>query len=327
MNTELEDNRKGQSSSNSNLGNSETRSVVSLAAAQAYCRRLARGHYENFLIATLFLPRSLKQDFYNVYAYCRTADDLADLSESPQVALEKLRSWRQSLQQMFAGSAEHPVLVALADTAHRHRLTIQPFARLLDAFEADQVKTRYANFGELLQYCEGSANPVGQIILRLAGQEITELGNAPAMLLTDAPADIATLSNRICTGLQLANHWQDIARDYQIGRVYLPQDEMRRYEVTDQQLAAPRAGHNLRQLLEFQCDRAQSLLVGGLPLVDRVPRWLATDVQMFVQGGLATLAAIRRRNYDVLQSRPKVSRWTQARLLTAAYLHRWIACV
>ncbi len=160
MKTELENNRNGQSSSNSNPGNSVTRSVVSLADAQSYCRRLARSHYENFLVATLFLPRSLRQDFYNVYAYCRSADDLADLSESPQVALEKLRSWRQSLYEMFAGSAQHPYLWQLADTVQRHRLTIEPFERLLDAFESDQVKTRYANYDELLQYCEGSANPV-----------------------------------------------------------------------------------------------------------------------------------------------------------------------
>ncbi len=131
MITELENNRKGQSSSNSNPGNSVTRSDVSLSEAESYCRRLARGHYENFLVATLFLPRSLRQDFYNIYAYCRSADDLADLSESPDVALVKLRSWRESLQQMFAGSAEQPVFVALADTAQRHRLTIEPFARCL----------------------------------------------------------------------------------------------------------------------------------------------------------------------------------------------------
>ncbi len=327
MITELENNRKGQSSSNSNPGNSVTRSDVSLSEAQSYCRRLARGHYENFLVATLFLPRSLRQDFYNIYAYCRSADDLADLSESPDVALVKLRSWRESLQQMFAGSAEQPVFVALADTAQRHRLTIEPFARLLDAFEADQVKTRYADFSDLLQYCEGSANPVGQIILQLAGVEFDASPTDPLRLLDEEFQSVATWSNRICTGLQLANHWQDIARDFKIGRVYLPQDDMLRYEVTDQHLAAPTAPQNLRRLLKFQCDRAESLLVGGLPLVEHVPRWLATDLRMFVEGGLATLAAIRRCDYDVLQSRPQVSRWTQVRLLTAAYFHRWIACV
>ncbi len=327
INTELENNRKGQSSSNSNAGNSETRSGVSLSEAQSYCCRLARGHYENFLVATLFLPRSLRQDFYNIYAYCRSADDLADLSDSPEVALEQLQSWRRSLQQMFAGSAEHPVFVALADTVQRHRLPLEPFARLLDAFEADQRKTRYANVSELLQYCEGSANPVGQIILQLAGVEFGVSPTDPLSLFSDESANVAIWSNRICTGLQLANHWQDISRDFKIGRVYLPQDEMHHYDVTDQHLAAPSANQNLRRLLKFQCDRTEALLVGGMPLIEQVPRWLATDLRMFVQGGLATLAAIRRCDYDVLRSRPQVSRWTQARLLTAAYFHRLTACV
>ncbi len=316
--SELENNRKGPMSSNSNRGNSGARKSPQLVAAEAHCRQLARSHYENFVVASIFLPRSLRQDFYHVYAYCRTADDLADLSPAPEVALSELRAWRQSLREMFAGHATHPVFVALRDTVERRQLHQAPFERLLDAFEQDQVKTRYASFDELLAYCDGSANPVGHLVLQLAGIKLSD----PAT----SPCELTHWSNRICTGLQLANHWQDLARDYRIGRIYLPQDEMRQFGVNDMDLAAATAGQPLRQLMKFQCDRAESWLREGLPLVNHVPTWLAKDLRLFVHGGLATVHAIRQCDYDVLKRRPEVSRWTQARLLMAAYFNRLTPC-
>src|SRR5690606_25842748 len=207
---------------------------ISLAQAEAHCRRLARSHYENFLVASVLLPRAMRQPFYNVYAFCRHADDLADESGSPQLALDRLHDWQVQLQRCFSGRAEHPIFVALSDTRSRFQLSIEPFDQLLDAFRQDQTKTRYATFAERLDYCRRSANPVGRIVLRLAA--------------ADSPENME-LSDRICTGLQLANHWQDIRRDFLAGRIYLPQDAMDAHGVTEPMLGETRACEPLRRLI------------------------------------------------------------------------------
>lgn len=267
-----------------------------LPQAEAYCRRLARSHYENFLVASCLLPRAMRQPFYNVYAFCRHADDLADESGSPQLALERLADWQLQLRRCFAGRAEHPIYVALSDTCSHFQLSIEPFEQLLDAFRQDQVKTRYASFAELLNYCQRSANPVGRIVLRLSD--------------ADSPQNVE-LSDRICTGLQLANHWQDIRRDFLAGRIYLPQDAMDEHGVTEAMFGEQRACEPLRQLIAAECQRARPFFEDGLPLVQQVPRWLASDITLFIRGGLATLDAIAAVGYDVLQRRPTVSRWQQ----------------
>lgn len=295
-------NRRGGDSSNG-----PTAKAISLPQAEAYCRRLARSHYENFLVASLLLPRAMRQPFYNVYAFCRYADDLADESDSPQLALQHLHHWQVQLQRCFAGQAEHPIYIALRDTQTRFQLAIEPFEQLLDAFRQDQFKTRYATFAELLHYCQRSANPVGRIVLRLAA--------------ADSPENVA-LSDQICTGLQLANHWQDIGRDFQAGRIYLPQDAMQTHGVTEAMLGEHRASEPLRRLIAAECKRARSFFEAGRPLIQRVPRWLACDIGLFIRGGLATLDAIAAVDYDVLRQRPTVSRWQQLRWTCQAALDR-----
>jgi len=281
---------------------------LQLSVAQRYCRRIALGHYENFLVASALLPRRMKQPFYNVYAFCRHADDLADESPSPDIATERLNHWQQQLDQCFAGqSVDHPIFVALSQTISQFHLLQRPFDDLLDAFRQDQIKTRFADLPELLDYCRRSANPVGQIVLRLAN--------------ADSPENIA-LSDSICTGLQLANHWQDIRRDFQSGRIYLPQDALAAANVTESMLAQTKATDAVKRLIAAQCQQARELLLAGLPLADRVPRWLASDVRLFAHGGLETLDAIARCDYEDRYKRPTVSKTRQLKLVVRAMLGR-----
>lgn len=278
--------RRGQPS------NGAARIDFRLPLAEAYCRKIARGHYENFIVASVLLPATMRQPFYNVYAFCRYADDLADESGSAAIAEERLAGWQIELDRCFAGRAEHPITVALADTAARLGIEQAPFDDLLKAFRQDQIKTRYADWDELMQYCSWSANPVGRIVLRMAD--------------ADTPENIV-LSDSVCTGLQLANHWQDIGRDWRLGRLYLPQDAIAAAGVEEAMLTAPRANEAVKRLVESECRRARRLLIEGLPLADRVPKWLAADIRLFIHGGLATLDAIAAIGYDTLMYRPRVS--------------------
>ena len=280
--------------------------------ARAYCRRLARRHYENFLVATFALPRNIRRHFYSIYAYCRWADDLADETGDRALSLELLDWWERLLEDCYRGETAHPVFVAMEETVHALAIPIEPFRRLLQAFRQDQSVRRYRSFAELLLYCENSANPVGELVLHLAG--------------CHTPQRVA-LSDQICTGLQLANFWQDIAGDYRRGRLYLPLDDMQRFGCQEADLALPHAGSAVRKLVKFQVDRAAQFLRDGAPLSQLVPRWLQVDIKMFVRGGDEILQAIRRLDYDVLSRRPAVSRLTQLKLLTSTWLQlsrsRW----
>jgi squalene synthase HpnC len=278
-----------------------------LIRAQRDCRRLAKSHYENFLVASVLLPRHLRQHFYNVYAFCRIADDYADESPTPTDALARLDNLQRQLDDTFAGRPPQSLLLALSDTIEQFGLSQQPFDDLLDAFRQDQSKTTYESFSQLLEYCRRSANPVGRIVLKL-GESLNE--------------ENAALSDQICTGLQLANFWQDVSRDRKLGRVYLPQDEMRRFGVTESMLDQATTPGALRELLASECVRAEAFFDRGLPLAQRVPGWLSGDIKLFAYGGLATLAAIRNVNFDVLRSRPQVGKWTQIGLLCRARLGR-----
>jgi squalene synthase HpnC len=273
--------------------------------AEIETRRLARSHDENFLVASLLLPRRLRQPFYNVYAFCRTGDDLADQSPSAEIALSRLQDFQRQLDDTFAGKPCENLFIALAATIDQFDLPQQPFDQLLDAFRQDQHKTRYESFDQLFDYCRRSANPVGRIVLRL-GDCFDE--------------ENAALSDQICTALQLTNFWQDVARDYVIGRIYVPQDVMSRFGVSESMLGHATTSDELRQLLASECDRAESFFQRGLPLADRVPGWLSSDVKLFVHGGLATLKEIRKIDFDVLRVRPSVSKWRQTGLLVRAML-------
>ncbi|WP_246151292.1 squalene synthase HpnC [Rubripirellula reticaptiva] len=311
MNRLSQDNR--ETPETSNRGNQEVSlwdaDPAELSRGRAMTAAIAKSHYENFLVASLLLPKRLKQPFYDVYAFCRTADDVADESPSPQIATERLAETQRQLDATFAGLPPTAPFVALADTIVRFQLPKQPFDDLMSAFRQDQETTRYAEFDQLLDYCCRSANPVGRIVLQMSGC---------------CDDDSAALSDQICTGLQLANFWQDVKRDFEIGRVYLPADQMKRYGVTESDfiLGAERnlTPVSLRDAINQQCELAEQFLRRGLPLINQVPSWLAADIRLFAHGGLATIEAIRRVDFDVLRVRPKVSKTQQVSMLARAWL-------
>ncbi len=276
-----------------------------LRKSEQECRRIARSHYENFLVASVLLPGRLRQPFYNVYAFCRVADDLADESPTPEIASESLAQFRKSLDETFDAAPPDGIFPALADTIERFQLTKRPFTDLLDAFRQDQIKTRYRDFDELRDYCCRSANPVGRIVLSLT-HSYSESN--------------AKLSDEICTGLQLANFLQDIKRDFEKGRIYLPESEMRSHGVTEQMLRESIECREFRDLLRHECHRTEEFFKRGEPLLDRVPRWFARNLSLFIGGGRATLSAVVRQDYNVLSRRPVVSKFTQCRLLVRTLL-------
>lgn len=283
------------------------RVVRGLSFARAYCRRVARSHYENFTVASLLLPRRLRPHFHSVYAYCRWSDDLADETGGGDEALRLLDWWRGELLSCFRGEPRHPVTVALRDTARRFAIPPEPFLNLLVAFTRDQHVTRYAAFDQLLGYCRNSANPVGHLVLYLFGA---------------FDARRAALADDVCTGLQLANFWQDVDRDYAIGRVYLPEEDRERFGVTERDLAARRATPGFRALLRYEVGRAHEFFDRGEALLPLLPPAARVDVELFIGGGRAILAAIRRADYDVLSRRPEVTKFEKAKLLARAVLAR-----
>jgi squalene synthase HpnC len=278
-----------------------------LARAQAYCRRLTLGRYENFTVASLLLPRRLLPHFHAVYAYCRWADDLADEAGGGDRALSLLDWWRGELHCCYAGAATHPVFVALLPTVRRFHIPVEPFLDLLSAFEQDQRVKRYQTFHQLLDYCRRSADPVGRLVLYL-GEAFDEQN--------------AALSDHICTALQLANFWQDAARDWDLGRVYLPEEDRRRFGYGDDDLEARRFTPAFAELMRFEVERTRELFCRGRPLVGRVSTQLRPEVELFVRGGLTVLRKIEGVGYNVWAQRPVVSKWEKATLFAGALWRR-----
>jgi squalene synthase HpnC len=274
-----------------------------LDEARAYCRLLAESHYENFHVATYFLPKALRPHFHSIYAYCRISDDLADEVGDRSAALALLDLWGRELDACYEGRERHPVFVALAATIRACSIPKQPFADLLTAFRQDQTVSRYESMKDVLGYCHYSANPVGHLVLYACDQ---------------VSGENFRLSDATCSALQLANFWQDIRVDYQKGRVYLPQADMRRFGVSDETIARGVATQEFRALLRHEVDYARSLFGQGLPLIGRVNRDLALDLDLFSRGGLEILRAIERRNYDVLSARPAISKSTKLALALRA---------
>jgi squalene synthase HpnC len=270
-----------------------------LDEARAWCRRLAESHYENFHVASWFLPAALRPHFHAIYAYCRVSDDLGDEVGNPAQSLALLDLWGRELDACYEGRARHPVFVALAQTIHDCSIPKQPFADLLIAFRQDQVATRYQTMLDLLRYCRYSANPVGRLVLYACGE---------------ADEEKFRLSDATCSALQLANFWQDVRLDFAKGRVYLPQQDMEFFNVTDETIAAGVATPEFRALIRFEVDFARGRFEEGLGLIDKVHRELAVDLDLFSRGGMEILRAIERRDYDVLSARPAISRATKLKL-------------
>lgn len=268
--------------------------------ARAYCERLARSHYENFLVASLFIPRQLRQHFYNVYAYCRISDDLGDESGGSESALPLLDWWQEELDSCYADKPGHPVFVALSETNAKFGIPRQPYEDLLTAFRQDQAVTRYETYEDLLGYCRNSANPVGRLVLYLCGYSDPQR---------------QAYSDSTCTALQLVNFWQDVIRDYEIGRIYVPMEDMRRFGVPETDIADRRFTRAFADLLRFECERARELFEEGLKLCPLIDRRLRLDIEMFSRGGLEIMRRIECQGYDVLTHRPQVPRRRQIALL------------
>ena len=274
-----------------------------LSEAQAYCRRLAESHYENFHVASWFLPERLRPHFHSIYAFCRISDDLGDEVGDPAQSLALLDFWGGELDACYRRELRHPAFVALADTIAQCDIPQEPFADLLRAFRQDQTVTRYETMAELLDYCRYSADPVGRLVLYACGYR---------------DAERFALSDQTCTALQLANFCQDVRVDYSKGRVYLPQAAMRKAGVPEATIAGGTPDDRFRALLSELVGETRGMFLSGARLIGVVDRELAVDLDLFTRGGLATLDAIAARNYDVLSARPVIGKPAKAALLLRA---------
>jgi len=284
-----------------------------LDEARAWCRRLAKTHYENFHVASWFLPHRLRPHFHAIYAYCRVSDDLGDEVGNPEASLALLDLWGQELDACYRGVARHPVFVALAETIRACDIPKEAFADLLVAFRDDQSAqtiTRFRTMDDVLRYCRYSANPVGRIVLYACGYRDDER---------------FALSDQTCSALQLANFWQDVRVDYTKNRVYIPRDDMDRFGVDESIIAEARFTPQFRELMRYEVNVAREMFRAGLPLIGMVDRELALDLDLFSRGGLEILRAIERNNYNVLSTRPAISKTRKAILLLRALVRKWSA--
>ncbi len=298
--------------------------------AYQYCESLARAHYENFTVASPLLPRDKRRHVCAIYAFCRFVDDLGDedpppsyMAMSPQQGAPLLRSdtatqpvaqrrltlldrWQRELEACYTGTPSHPVMIALQQTIGTFDIPQEPFLKLIQANRMDQRLHRYPTYDHLLNYCDHSANPVGRLVLYLFGYRDLQRQQ---------------LGDFTCTALQLTNFWQDLARDYQKGRVYLPQDDMARFGYSDTDLSKGVVNDAFRRLMAFQVERTRGLFHEGHALVKMVSRPVRLDVDLFTRGGSAVLDAIQRQGYDVFRARPALSRRKKA----AIFLSSWLA--
>ena len=242
----------------------------SVEQSYEYCRKLAKSHYENFTVASWFLPREKRPHVYAIYAFCRFVDDLGD--ESPGDRLGLLDWWENELRSCYSSTPTHPIAVALRETIHRFEIPQEPFLKLVEANRMDQKVSRHATYDDLVHYCERSANPVGHLFLYLFGYRDEERQR---------------LSDATCTALQLTNFWQDVRRDLDMGRVYIPQEDMERFGYTEEKLHAGVVNDSFRNLMRFQVDRARALFDHGAELVNRVEGAVRLDIALFTLGGPA----------------------------------------
>ena len=274
-----------------------------LAEAREYCGRLARSHYENFSVASWFLPRRLRQHFFNVYAYCRISDDLGDEVGDAAASLVLLDQWQEELDACYHGTPRHPVFVALSETVRQFDIPKHEFSDLLRAFRQDQTVNTFQTFDELLAYCRYSANPVGHLVLYLCGYR---------------DLDRQHLSDFTCTALQLANFWQDVSVDYEKGRIYLPLEDLRQFNVTQRDIADHQNTPAFCDLMKFEVERARDWFRRGLPLIEKVDSELAIDLDLFSRGGQEILNAIEAQHYAILGNRPTISKPRKLALVVRA---------
>ncbi|MGB0124440.1 MAG: squalene synthase HpnC [Silvibacterium sp.] len=280
-----------------------------LAEARAWCQRLTETHYENFHVASWFLPKRLRPHFHSIYAYCRVSDDLGDETGNREQSLALLDQWGQELDACYRGEMRHPVFVALAETIHECDIPKQPFADLLVAFRQDQSVVRMETMEDVRRYCHYSANPVGHLVLYVCGYRDEERFK---------------LSDHTCTALQLANFWQDVREDYARNRIYFPQEDMRGFGVDETAIANGAFTPQFRELMRYEVEYARRTMEQGLPLIGMVDRDLALDLDLFSRGGLEILRAIEEQGYNVLRARPAISKSRKAALLLRALTGKFL---
>ena len=256
---------------------------------------MAQARHENFPVASLLLPKRVRAHLLAVYGFARLVDDAGDEAAGDRLAL--LDELEADLERVWGGAPRGPLIARLQPTVAACGLQIEPFRRLIEANRRDQLVHRYDTYEDLLGYCELSANPVGELVLRIFGV---------------ATADRLALSDKVCTALQLTEHWQDVGEDYARGRVYLPLEDLRHFQVSEPELGAPAAGPEVRSLVEFEVRRARELLDEGAPLVRTLSGRPRLAVAAFVAGGRSALEAIERAGYEVLGSPPRAGRARRA---------------
>lgn len=280
-----------------------------LAEAQAWCAELTRSHYENFHVATFFLPAKVRPHFESIYAYCRVADDLGDEVADRAVATRLLEAWGSMLDECYDNPERsmHPVFVALHESIVACDLPRQLFHDLLIAFRMDQIKTEYETWDELLEYSHYSANPVGRLVLLVSGYRDEER---------------AQLSDKVCTALQLANFWQDVVEDKERGRRYIPAESMERFQIDEGQIAGRVFTPEFGAMIQDLVTRTRTMLHEGGVISRYVDRDLAVTLNLFRKGGDAILDGIVAQDYDVLRGRPVVSKVKKLGLLAGSMLEK-----
>ena len=269
----------------------------------AQCAKLAKTHYENFTVGSWFLPGRERKHFYALYAFCRGVDDLGDEFQGDRLAA--LDYWQKEVELCYQGSPSHPFFVALQHTIDAFQIPRDPFLKLIQANRMDQTVQRYATYSDLDYYCQHSANPVGHLALYVCGYRDPERQR---------------LSDYTCTALQLANFWQDVVRDFAMGRIYIPLEDMARFGYTEVELAQGVANDGFRHLMAFQVNRARDLFSNGLKLADTLNGVVKLDIALFSLGGIRVLDAIERQDYDVLSRRPVLSKAAKMRLMLTTVL-------
>lgn len=277
----------------------------SVREARQYCRSFTQSSYENFSVISILLEKDLVAHFQAVYSFCRWADDLGDQTGGGERSLQLLKWWREELDLCWKGTPHHPVFVALWPAIQQFHMPRELFSDLIFAFEQDQLITEYQTFEQLLGYCKCSANPVGRLVLAMWGCLNEKTG---------------ALSDQICTALQLTNFWQDVARDYDIGRIYLPLDVRLCHGYSPEDLRGRRENDAFREVLKDLVKRTEQMFDEGGRLLELVPSKRRVDLSLFIDGGLAILDKIRQKNYEVWRERPKLSKWEKIRIFARNWL-------
>ncbi len=273
----------------------ETAPSGSLRSAYAWCREYARGHQENFTVVSWVLPKTIRPHFFSLYAFCRWTDDLGDEAEGDR--LGQLDDWERKLIRCYEGMREEPLFTALGHTIDRFHIPPEPFVKLIEANRMDQRITRFPTHDDLMHYCDHSATPVGRMVLSVLGYRDDERQR---------------LSDATCIGLQLANFWQDVTVDWEKGRLYIPLEDLERFDVDEETIRTRRPTGAFRRLMHFEVERARTLFAEGRKLEKLVDRRARTDLRLFRLGGEAILDAIAAARYDVLSARPAIPKRKKA---------------